>query len=87
MAAIRTRDSYPQAQYQRLRPRIGHGRALGAIKHSILCACWHMLTTGELYHDLGGDYFHRRNPERQTRRLIAQLEALRHSVTLESAAA
>ena len=38
MAAIRTNDSYLQAQYQRLRPRIGHGRALGAVKHSILCA-------------------------------------------------
>jgi len=33
MAAIRTNDSYLQAQYQRLRPRIGHGRALGAVKH------------------------------------------------------
>jgi transposase len=86
MAAIRTNDSYLQAQYQRLRPRIGHGRALGAVKHTIICACWHMLSTGELYHDLGGDYFRRRDPERQTRRLIAQLEALGHTVTLEKAA-
>jgi transposase len=87
MAAIRTNDSYLQAQYQRLRPRIGHGRALGAVKHSIICACWHMLTTGETYRDLGGDYFRRRDPERQTRRLIAQLERLGHTVTLEKAAA
>jgi transposase len=86
MAAIRTNDSYLQAQYQRLRPRIGHGRALGAVKHTIICACWHVLSTGELYHDLGGDYFRRRDPERQTRRLIAQLEALGHTVTLEKAA-
>jgi transposase len=86
MAAIRTNDSYLQAQYQRLRPRVGHGRALGAVKHSIICACWHMLTTGELYRDLGGDYFRHRDPERQTRRLIAQLEALGHTVTLEEAA-
>jgi len=86
MAAIRTNDSYLQAQYQRLRPRVGHGRALGAVKHSIICACWHMLTTGELYHDLGGDYFRRRDPERQTRRLVAQLEALGHTVTLQEAA-
>src|SRR6202011_647642 len=63
MAAVRSKDSYLQAQYQRLRPRIGHSRALGAVKHSIIVACWHMLTTGELYHDLGGDYFHRRDPE------------------------
>ena len=83
MAAIRTNDSYLQAQYQRLRPRIGHGRAIGAVKHSIICACWHMLTTGELYRDLGGDYYRRQNPERQTRRLVAQLERLGHKVNLE----
>jgi hypothetical protein len=41
---------------------------LGAVKHSILCAIWHMLATGELYRDLGGDYFHKRDPERQTNR-------------------
>jgi transposase len=83
MAAIRTNDSYLQAQYKRLKPRLGHGRALGAVKHSIICAIWHMLTTGELYHDLGGDYFRKRDPERQTKRLIAQLERLGHRVTLE----
>ncbi len=87
MAATRTNDVYLAAQYQRLRPRRGHGRALGAVKHSILCACWHMLTTGELYRELGGDYFSRRDPERATRRLVAQLERLGHSVTLEAAAA
>jgi transposase len=87
MAAIRTNDSYLQAQYQRLRPRVGHGRALGAVKHSILCACWHILSTGELYRDLGGDYFRKRDPERQTRRLVAQLERLGHTVTLQKAAA
>jgi transposase len=84
MAAIRTNDSYLQAQYRRLKPRIGHGRALGAVKHSILCAIWHMLANGELYRDLGGDYFRQRDPERQTRRLIAQLERLGHKVTLEN---
>ena len=43
-----------------------------------------MLTTGELYNDLGGDYFQRRDPERQTKRLVRQLEALGHTVTLET---
>ncbi len=87
MAAIRTKDVYLAAQYARLRPRRGHKKALGAVKHSILIACWHMLSTGELYNDLGGDYFRKRNPEKITKRLIAQLEALGHHVTLEAAAA
>ena len=51
----------------------------------MICAAWHMLTTGEIYNDLGGDYYTRRNPERQTKRLIAQLERLGHTVTLQEA--
>jgi transposase len=86
LAAIRTDGSYLQALYRRKKPQLGHGRAIGAVKHSIICACWHMLTTGEIYNDLGGDYFSRRDPERQTRRLVAQLERLGHHVILETAA-
>jgi hypothetical protein len=54
MAAIRASDNYLSAQYQRLRIRRGQEKAPGAVKHPILCACWHMLSTGELYRDLGG---------------------------------
>jgi len=86
LAAVRSNDTYLAAQYARLRPRRGHKKALGAVKHSIICACWHMLTTGELYHDLGGDYYQRRNPQKTTRRLVRQLEALGHTVTLQEAA-
>lgn len=83
MAAVRTKDVYLAAQYARLRPRRGHKKALGAVKHSILIASWHMLSTGEIYHDLGGDYYRKRDPERVTKRLVAQLQALGHHVILE----
>lgn len=87
MAAVRSKDVYLAAQYQRLRPRRGHKKALGAVKHSILVACWHMLTTGELYREAGGDYFQRHDPEQTTKRLIAQLERLGHTVTPKEAIA
>jgi transposase len=87
MAAIRVKGHYLEAQYRRLKPRRGHKRALGAIKHTILGAIWHMLSTGETYRDLGGDYFTNRDPERQTRRLVAHLERLGHHVTLTEGAA
>jgi len=87
MAAIRVKANYFAAQYKRLKPRRGHKKALGAVKHSILCAIWHMLSTGETYRDLGSDYFTNRDPARQTRRLVAQLERLGHHVTLQEAAA
>jgi transposase len=86
-AAIRVNDSYLAAQYRRLKPRCGHKKALGAVKHTMICAIWHMLSTGETYRDLGADYYTRRDPERQTRRLLAQLERLGHHVTLQEAAA
>jgi transposase len=53
----------------------------------MLTAIWHMLTTGELYRDPGGDYFQRRDPDRQIKRLLAQLERLGQHVTLQEAAA
>jgi len=84
MAAIRTNGSYLQALYRRKKSQLGHARALGAVKHSILCSIWHMLSTGELYNDLGADYHARRNPERQTKHLVSQLEALGHHVTLQA---
>lgn len=49
----------------------------------MICVIWHLLSTGEIYRDLGGDYFRRRDPERITKRLVAQLEALGHTVTLQ----
>jgi transposase len=82
-AASRTKDTYLQAQYQRLRARRGHAKATTAVAHSILVAAWHMLTTGELYVDPGGDYFARRDPERTTKRLVAQLGRLGHTVILQ----
>ncbi len=82
-AATRTKNSYLAAQYQRLRGRRGRSKAVTAVGHSILTAAWHMLQTGELYNDLGGDYFTHQNPDRQTTRLVRQLQALGHNVTLE----
>ena len=58
-------------------------KAVTAVGHSILTAAWHMLQTGEHYRVPGGDYFTRQNPDRLTRRLIRQLEALGHDVTLQ----
>ena len=86
-ANTRSRDSYLSAQYRRLKTRRGHRRAIGAVKHSIIVAAWHMLSTGEIYREAGGDYYTRINPDKQTKRLVAQLERLAHTVTLQQQAA
>jgi transposase len=74
-AAARTKDTYLAAQYARMRARRGANRASTAVAHSILTAAWHMLQTGETYTDPGGDYFTRRDPERATKRLVANSNA------------
>ena len=57
------------------------------VAHALAVIIWNILATGELYHELGAGYFTRRlDPERETRRLIAKLEALGHTVTLQPAA-
>jgi transposase len=86
-AAARTRDTYLNAQYHRVRARRGANRASLAVAHSLLVAVWHMLQTGETYHDPGGDYYATRNRARTTTRLVAQLERLGHTVTLQEGAA
>jgi transposase len=74
-----------EAQYRRLKPRRGHKRALRAVNHTMICAIWHMLSTGETHRDLGGDYFTSREPERQTQRIVKQLG--RNVIFQEAAAA
>jgi len=86
-ANTRSRGTYLSAQYRRLKPRRGHRKAIGALRHSIIVSAWHMLQTGEVYREAGSDYYTRLNPEKHVRRLITQLERLGHTVTLQEAAA
>jgi transposase len=77
-------SNYLSAQHARLAKRRGTGRAQVAVAHSILVSAWHMLTKDEPYQDLGADWLARRNDEAHTRRLVAQLERLGHTVQLDS---
>ncbi len=81
MSAVRTKNSYLSAQYARLRPRLGHNKALVAVEHSILVAIFHMLARDQPYYELGADYFIRReDPDRRARKLIRQLQAIGYTV-------
>jgi transposase len=86
-AAGRTRGTYLNAQYLRLKSRRGHSKAIAAGAHSILVSAYHLLNEQRTYEELGGDYFARRqDTEQLTRRLVRQLERLGQSVTLEPVA-
>jgi transposase len=84
-AAIRTRNTYLRAQHDQIKRRRGHKKTITAVAHSILIASYHVLNNNVPYQDLGGDSFARRaDPERIAQRLVAQLERLGHSVTLQT---
>jgi len=87
-AAARTKHSYFGAQYRQIARRRGPNKAALAVAHSLIELVWHLLSTGEVYEDLGEDYFTKRqDPARRARRLIAQLQELGFTVTLETATA
>jgi hypothetical protein len=62
-------------------------KAIVVVAHAMIVIIWHVMVTGTPYHELGAGYFTSlQDPERETRRLIARLEALGHTVTLNPAA-
>jgi len=81
-AAVRTKGSYLQAQFQRLRSRRGAKKAIGAVAASILTAAYHMLKNGTLYEDLGADHFDNRAKAKQVHRLVGRLQNLGFSVQI-----
>ena len=81
-AAARTKDSYLQAQFHRLRARRGAKKAIGAVAASILTAAYHMLKNGTLYQDLGPDHFDKRAKGKQVDRLINRLRNLGFAVQI-----
>lgn len=54
-----------------------------AVGHSILVIFYHMVKSGESYHEKGADYFTTVNKEQIQRRLVRQLERLGNTVILQ----
>jgi transposase len=81
-AAARTKDSYFNAQFHRIRARRGPKKAIVAVAASMLTAIYHMLKDGTMYQDLGPDHFGARDKERQKNRLIKRLADLGYVVEL-----
>ncbi len=89
IAASKT-DTFLGERYRRLVRRRGKLKALVAVARSILAAIvWHLLADPSTrYRDLGADFYTSHiDRQRKTRQLIRQLEALGHTVTLDTAIA
>jgi transposase len=93
-AAVR-HEGYLRSLYHRhvmkwggYRSQTAKKKAIVVVAHAMIVIIWHVLATGKPYDELGAGYFTQRlDPERETSRLIARLQALGHTVTLQPAAA
>ncbi len=85
-AAVRKHNSYLRGQFLRLKSRRGPKKAILAIAASMLTAVYFMLRDGVVYHDLGHDYFERRDKTKAINRLVRRLHDLGCEVQLKPAA-
>lgn len=81
--ASRRKTGYLAALYRGIAARRGEKRAVVAVARTILQAAWHVLSKGEDYKELGGDYFDRINGEQTKNKLIKRLEKLGYEVELK----
>jgi transposase len=83
-AAARSKGTYLAAHHAQLRGRRGEPKAIGATRHDILVAYFHIVLDRVPFRELGPDWQRKRySPEHRARRLQRQLEALGYKVTLE----
>ena len=82
-AAVRVKDTFLRAKYERLVVRRGKKRAIVAIAHAILKSIWYMLAYHVPYQDLGGDYFDNRRKESKVNYHLRQLQKLGYSTQIE----
>jgi transposase len=74
-SAINDKDSFFSAQYQRLVARMGGKKAIVAIAHSMLTAIYYVLS-GNVYRDLGAEYYTQFNKEKKIQSHLRQLKKL-----------
>jgi transposase len=85
-AAARSKDTYFQAQYLRLKSRRGPKKAAVAVAASILTAAYHMLARGVAYQDPGPAHFAVRDRALLANRLARRIRELGYEIEIKKAA-
>ena len=75
-SAVKVKDSYFHAQFQRISVHRGKKRAYVAVAHSLLIAIYHVLKDGVEFKDLGVEYYNQFNKERKIKAYLKKLKAL-----------
>lgn len=75
-SAVKVKNSYFCAQFQRISAHRGKKRAYVAVAHSMLIAIYHMLKDDAHFQDLGAEYYNQFNTERKINAYLKKLKAL-----------
>ena len=85
-SAVKVKQSFFSAQFYRISARRGSKRAYVAVAHSILIAIYNVLSKGEVFRDLGSDYYDQFNKEHKANSMVRRLKELGYEVTIATAA-
>jgi transposase len=83
-AASHTKDTYLSAFYRRKCVRKGSAKAVVALAHHMITVIYQILSQGEVYRELGGDYYDRLNRPRVVARLLQRLSRLGYYAELRA---
>ena len=81
-SAVRRKDTFFYAQYQRISMRRGKKRAILAVAHSILISIYYMIKEDKEYEDLGADFYNKFNKEKKANAYMKKLKELGYDVQI-----
>jgi transposase len=85
-SAIKTKRTYLNALFHRIKRKSGSKKAIVAVASAMLRAIYYMLRDGTPYRDLGADHFTTVDREKIAKRLVKQLADLGVHVEIKAAA-
>ena len=81
-SAVRRKDTFFYAQYQRISMRRGKKRAILAIAHSILISIYYMMKEDKEYEELGADFYNKFNKEKKANAYMKKIKELGYDVQI-----
>lgn len=81
--AVRQKDHYLRTKYYRLVPRMGKKKALAAVAHKLLTACYHILKHKVEYKDLGANYLIKNREDKLLKHYVKKLSTLGYQAELK----
>jgi len=75
-SAVKNKNTFFYAQYQRIAIKRGKNRATIAVAHSMLIAIYHMIKENLEYEDLGSSYYNQFNTEKKINSYLKKLKEL-----------